>query len=67
MKITFDSKNDVMRIKFQEGKYEVSKELVDGVIIDVTKDNKILAIEILNASERIPKKEMKEITIGAAN
>ena len=67
MKITFDPKKDVMRIKFQEGKYEISKEVDDGVIIDMTKDNKIMAIEILNASERIPKKEMKEITVGVSS
>ena len=39
MKVTFDSKSDVMRIKFQEGKYEVSTEIDEGIIIDKTKDN----------------------------
>ena len=67
MKITFDEKNDVMRIKFQEGKYEISKEVDEGIIIDMTKDNKIMAIEILNASEKISKKEMKEIAVSAIN
>lgn len=66
MKITFDAKNDVMRIKFQEGKYEISKEVDEGIIIDMTKDNKIMAIEILNASQRIPKREIKEVTVGVS-
>ena len=66
MKITFDPKHNVMRIKFRDGKYEISKEVDDGIIIDMTKDNKIMAIEILNASEKISAKEMKEITISAA-
>lgn len=66
MKITFDPKNDVMCIKFQEGKYEVSKEIDEGVIIDMTKDNKIMAIEILDASERIPKMEIKKIAVAVS-
>lgn len=67
MKITFDSKNDVMRIKFQDGKYEVSKEIDEGVIIDMTKDNKIMAIEILDASERIPKLEIKKVKVAVSH
>lgn len=66
MKITFDPKNDVIRIKFQEGKYEVSKEIDEGIIIDMTKDNKIMAIEILDVSEKFPKKEIKEVTVGVS-
>lgn len=64
MKISFDPKKDVIRIKFQEGKYEISKEVDEGIIIDMTKDNKIMAIEILDVSEKIPQKNMKEITVG---
>lgn len=56
-----------MRIKFQEGKYEISKEVVDGVVIDMTKDNKIIAIEIFDFSGRIPKNNMKEVTIGISS
>ncbi len=64
MKISFDPKKDVIRIKFQEGKYKISKEVDEGIIIDMTKDNKIMAIEILDISEKIPKNNLKEITIG---
>lgn len=64
MKIKFDQKSDILRIKFQDGKYEISKEVDKGIIIDISKDNKIIAIEILDVSEKIPKKYMKEITIG---
>ena len=67
MKISFDPKTDVMRIKFQEGTYEISKELDENIIVDMTKDNKIMAIEILNISERIPKRNFKEITVDVSN
>ncbi len=66
MKVTFDSKNDVMRIRFQEGKYEVSKEVDEGIIIDRAKDNKIIAIEILDASERLPATEIKKVAVGSS-
>ena len=64
MRISFDPKNDVMRIKFQEGKYEKSKEVGEGIVVDLTKDNKIMAIEILDVSDRIPKKNLKEIAVS---
>jgi uncharacterized protein YuzE len=64
MKIKFDQKKDILRIKFQEGKYEISKEIDEGIIIDFSKDKKLIAIEILDVSEKIPKKDMKDITIG---
>lgn len=66
MKITFDPKHNIMRIKFREGKYGVSKEIGEGIVIDMTKDNKIMAIEILDVSEKFPKKEIKEITVGVS-
>ena len=64
MKINFDKKNDIMRVKFQEGKYEISKEIDEGIIIDTDKDNKIIAIEIIDVSERIPKENLKEFSMS---
>ncbi len=61
MKINFDPKADAIRIKFQEGEYEISKEVDEGVIIDMTKDNQIMAIEILDISEKMPKSSLKDI------
>lgn len=66
MKITFDPKHNIMRIKLREGKYGVSKEVGEGVVIDMTKDNKVMAIEILDVSEKFPKKEIKEVTVGVS-
>jgi len=64
MKITFDPKHDVMRIKFQDGEYEISREIDEGIVLDVTKNNEIMAIEILDVSERIPKKNLKDFSIS---
>ncbi len=66
MKITYDRKADAMNIKFQDGKYEVSKELAEGIIVDYTKAGKMLRIEILDASKRVSKKSLQEIGAGVA-
>ncbi len=63
MEIVYDPETDSMDIEFQKGKYQVSKEIAEGIIIDYTKDGKIISIEILNASERMPKESIKGIMV----
>lgn len=64
MKITYDPRADAMNIKFQEGKYEISKEVAEGIIVDYTKTGKVIRIEILDASRRIPKESLRDVTVG---
>jgi uncharacterized protein YuzE len=64
MKIKYDAEADAMYIMFQEGEYEVSKEVADGILVDYSKDGKILGIEIVNALRYIPRKEMEEIVVS---
>lgn len=64
MKIDFDQKHDIIRIKFQEGDYEISKEIDDGIIMDMTKEGQIMAIEILDVSSKIPKGNLKEFVMS---
>ncbi len=53
MKIRYDAKVDAVYIELAEGKYEVSREISDSVIVDEDKKGKILGIEILDASKNI--------------
>ena len=53
MKITYDKKIDALYLHFQEGVFSHNKEAEEGIIFDIGKSNKILGIEILNASKRI--------------
>ena len=64
MRITYDKKVDAMNIVFQKGKYEISKEIAEGIIIDYTKDGKIMAIEILDATKRMPKESIESISFN---
>ena len=64
MKIKYDSKADAMNIIFQKGKYDISKEVADGIIIDIGKKGKIVSIEILDVSKRMPKESIEDVTVG---
>ncbi len=46
---------DVLNIEFGEGDFEFSEEVADGVILDITKEGDIRAIEILDATKRMDK------------
>ena len=63
MEIIYDPNTDTMDIEFQKGKYDVSKEIAEGMIIDMTKDGKIISLEILNASKRMPKDSIKGVLV----
>lgn len=54
MKIHYDPKVDAVYIELAKGKYEVSREISDSVVVDEDKKGKVLGIEILDASKNIP-------------
>ena len=61
MKINFDKEHDIMKIKFQDGEYEMSREVDDGIVIDIDKKGKIIAIEILDVSDKMSKESIREL------
>ncbi len=63
MKITYDPKIDAMYIKFQDGKFASNKEIEEGIILDIGKNNAILGIEILEASRRLKPKNISHLDI----
>ena len=63
MKVTYDPKADAMNIRFQRGKYSISKEVINGIVIDYTRNGKVLSIEILDVSKRIPLRNIKNLTV----
>ena len=67
MKINNEQKNHIKRIKFQEGEYGIIKEVMEGVIVNFTKNNQIIAIEIINVSKRIPKRNLKDFAISISD
>lgn len=55
MKIEYDPTHDLMNIEFIPEESIVESAELDGVIIDYSKDKKIVAIEILDAGKRTAK------------
>jgi uncharacterized protein YuzE len=64
MKISYDPEADALYILFQEGEYEISKEIGDGIIIDYTKDGKVIGIEILEIRKRMPAQSIEQIIVN---
>jgi uncharacterized protein YuzE len=53
MKIKYDSKTDALYPDLAGGKYDKSKKITEGILVDLTKGGKILGIEILDATKNI--------------
>ncbi len=51
MKIHYDPKADAVYIKLAKGKYDVSREISDSVIVDEDKKGKVLGVEVLDVSK----------------
>lgn len=51
MESWYDKEEDILNIQIQDSGYWKSIEIPSSVIIDVSKDGKIIAIEILRASK----------------
>ena len=63
MKVTYDSEVDAIYIELQSGDFAENKEVMDGVILDIGDNGKLLGIEILNASSVIARDELGWISV----
>ncbi len=57
MKITYDERADALYIAFGEGPVAV-EEVAEGIALDWDGDDKLLGIEILDVSKRVPNPEV---------
>jgi len=53
MKVIYDPKVDVLRIRFSVAPIEESDEDKPGMILDYDKDGNVVGMEILDASKRV--------------
>jgi uncharacterized protein YuzE len=53
MKITYDSATDTLTLVLRDGPARISDEERSGVILDYDVDDRLVAIEILDASTRV--------------
>ena len=53
MKVIYDSESDILDLILTQDEVAESDEIKDGIIVDYSKDGKVVSIEILDASEKI--------------
>ena len=60
-KVEYDQNADAMYIWLRKAKYEISEEIAENVIIDLSKDGRIIGIEILDVSKNLSEKLVNKI------
>ncbi len=53
MKVIYDSDTDTLSLLFREEPVTESDELREGLIIDYSRDGRIVSVEVLDASEHV--------------
>ena len=66
MKVKYDKEVDAAYIEMSTKKPDGAVEIAEGVILHTTKDNEIVAIEILSATKKIPIKTLYKLELSAA-
>ena len=66
MKVHFDQAADALYIRLDEAPVESSQEVSPGVILDFDADQRVVAIEILNAQQRFPDARLKQMQFEVA-
>ena len=63
MEISLDWQADALYIKFQEGKFARNKRVDDDTIIDLDAKGRLLGIEILNVTKKVPAKDLSGVRV----
>ena len=67
MRINYDRADDAVYIRFSEAEYYQSDEVKEGIILDFDKKGRIIALEVLDVSARLPKASMDSIHFEVHN
>lgn len=63
MKIEYSKEADALYVYFREVNVAKSKEIEEGVVVDLDDKNHIVGIEILDASKRLTYRELVNVNI----
>ena len=68
MRIYYDQKSDLLYLRFDERKQEVvNKQVSDDVVLDLGAGDRIVGIEILDASRRLDLDRLMPVVYESAN
>lgn len=62
MKIEYDKEVDALYIRIQEKSVSKTREIEEGINIDLDEEGKLIGIEIIGAKERYPLKDIFNIS-----
>ena len=63
MLITYDSEADVLYIELRKAPADDSADVEEGVTALLGKDGHIVGLEIIDASERLGKEQLRSVTL----
>ncbi|MBS3095726.1 DUF2283 domain-containing protein [Candidatus Woesearchaeota archaeon] len=63
MEISYDKEADAVYIELQKGEFAKNKKIDDFTIIDLDANDKVLGIELLEVSKRIPMESLSEVNV----
>jgi uncharacterized protein YuzE len=63
VEIKIDFKADALYIKFQKGKFAKNKRIDEDTIVDFDKEGRLLGIEMLNITKKIPINQLSDVSV----
>ncbi|MEW6200764.1 MAG: DUF2283 domain-containing protein [bacterium] len=63
MKIEYSKQADALYIYLKEAYVKRSREIEDGIVIDLDENGHLIGIEVLGVSEKLSPKELANISI----
>ena len=63
MKITYDSEADALYISLRKASAADAVDIEEGVVADLDGEGQVIGFEILDASKRLNKTELSELSI----
>lgn len=65
MKINYDKEVDALSVTLRKGKVARTVEVSPEILVDFDSEGNPLYLEILDASRKVGKKEINQVTIGS--
>lgn len=63
MEISLDLEADALYVRFRQGEFAENKKVDDETILDYDAEGRLLGIEVLNVSRRIPLEELSDVNL----
>ncbi len=67
MKITYDKEIDALSMTLRKGRVAKTVEVSPEILVDFDEAGNPLYLEILDASRKIGRKEMNQVTVGTTH